>query len=62
MDTVLIERAGPVWTVTLNRPERRNAVDSATADTLRAAFEDFEADSEARVAVLTGAGGTFCAG
>ncbi len=59
---VRLERAGPVWVVVIERPEVRNAVDSATASDLRAAFEAFEADEEASVAVLTGAGGHFCAG
>jgi enoyl-CoA hydratase len=48
--------------VTIDRPERRNAVDQATADGLSAAFDAFEADDALAVAVLTGAGGTFCAG
>jgi len=56
------ERQGPVLTVTIDRPERRNAVDRATAEALRIAFDAFEADEEAAVAVLTGAGETFCAG
>ena len=56
------ERDGPVTIVTIDRPEVRNAVDSATAVALREAFEAFEADETANVAVLTGAGGTFCAG
>lgn len=60
--SVLVEREGFVTLVTLNRPEHRNAVDRDAADALQAAFEAFERDSEARVAVLTGAGGTFCAG
>ncbi|TXS96488.1 crotonase/enoyl-CoA hydratase family protein [Parahaliea maris] len=51
-----------VFTVTLNRPERRNAVDGPTADALRTAFERFEADDTLKVAVLTGNGGHFCAG
>jgi len=53
---------GPVTVVTIRRPDRRNAVDGATADALRMAFEAFEADTDASVAVLTGAGGSFCAG
>ena len=53
---------GPVATISLYRPERRNAVDGATASALRVAFERFEADSELRVAVFTGDGGHFCAG
>lgn len=60
--TVHIEKAGPVTTVTIDRPERRNAVDAATARALRDAFDAFEADPTAEVAVLTGAGGHFCAG
>jgi enoyl-CoA hydratase len=56
------ERQGPVWTVVLSRPERRNAVDGPTATELAAAFRAFEADDEAKVAVLWGEGGTFCAG
>lgn len=51
-----------VMTVTIRRPERRNAVDSATASALVEAFELFEATESASVAVLTGAGGNFCAG
>ena len=60
--TLRVTVGGPVTVVTIDRPEVRNAVDSATAAALRQAFEDFEADSDARVAVLTGAGGHFCAG
>ena len=60
--TVDISREGPVIVVTIFRPERRNAVDSATAAALLAAFTAFEEDESAAVAVLTGAGGSFCAG
>jgi enoyl-CoA hydratase len=56
------EREGPVTTVVLDRPEARNAVDREHADALAAAFRAFEADEAALVAVLWGAGGTFCAG
>jgi len=59
---VLAEKKGPVTTITINRPEVRNAVDGPTAKELAAAFRQFEADEEARVAVLTGTGGYFCAG
>jgi enoyl-CoA hydratase len=55
-------RQGPVLTITLDRPHCRNAVDGPTALALRTAFEAFEADAEALVAVLTGGGGHFCAG
>jgi enoyl-CoA hydratase len=60
--SVRVETSGPVTTVTLDRPERRNAVDRATADALVEAFSLFDADPTQSVAVLTGAGGTFCAG
>lgn len=60
--SVHTSRDGAVFTVTIDRPERRNAVDDATAVALREAFDAFEADDEAQVAVLTGAGGHFCAG
>ena len=53
---------GPILTVTIDRPEARNAVDSATAERLLAAFERFADDAGLAVAVLTGAAGTFCAG
>jgi enoyl-CoA hydratase len=53
---------GPVAVVTIDRPEVANAVDRPTADALTAAFRAFEADDDLAVAVLTGAGGTFCAG
>ena len=60
--TVRIERDGPVTTVVLERPASRNAVDRDTAAALADAFRDFETDDAARVAVLWGAGGTFCSG
>jgi enoyl-CoA hydratase len=59
---VAVERNGPVTTVILDQPEVRNAVDGATALALADAFRAFDADDEARVGVLWGAGGTFCAG
>ncbi len=59
---VRTEKSGSVATVILSRPERRNAVDCDTADALVAAFEAFERDDSAHVAVLWGEGGTFCAG
>src|SRR6266851_9729427 len=48
--------------VTINRPHARNAVDRATAEALADAFRYFDADERLNVAILTGAGGTFCAG
>lgn len=62
MSKVLVERHGHTTVVTINRPERRNAVDAETAGLLRDAFEAFDADDEGHVAVLTGWGGGFCAG
>jgi enoyl-CoA hydratase len=59
---VRVERSGAVWTVVLDRPERRNAVDGPTSRALAGAFRAFDAAADARVAVLWGAGGTFCAG
>jgi enoyl-CoA hydratase len=62
-DPVQYERVGAAAVVTIDRPERRNAVDGPTAEALRAAYGRFEADDDARVMVLTGAGGiAFCAG
>ncbi len=61
-NSVSVQREGSVWVVTIERPEVRNAVDEPTAEALAEAFETFEADPRSRVAVLTGAGGTFCAG
>lgn len=60
--TLLVERENKVLTITINRPQARNAVDSATAQALAEAFETFERDDDLHVAVLTGAQGTFCAG
>jgi len=60
--SVHTDTSGSVLTVTIDRPERRNAVDGPTASLLLAAFEEFEADDSLRVAILTGANATFCAG
>jgi enoyl-CoA hydratase len=60
--SVRVERDGPVYTVVLSRPEVRNAVDGPTAEALLEAFLAFEGEEGARVAVLWGEGGTFCAG
>lgn len=60
--TVRLEKDGLVWTVIHDRPEARNAIDPESADALTRAFLDFDADPEARVAVLYGEGGAFCAG
>jgi enoyl-CoA hydratase len=60
--TVQVSAADGVATITIARPEVRNAVDSATAAALVEAFGDFERSESAAVAVLTGAGRNFCAG
>ena len=57
MSEILFDTDGDICTISLNRPERRNAVDGRTAAALRRAFERFEQDAGLRVAVLTGAGG-----
>jgi len=62
MTTVRCERSSDCLIVTLDRPERRNAVDGPTARALVDAFDAFERDDALSVAILTGAGGTFCAG
>lgn len=61
-ESVTTQKQGPVWTIVLHRPARRNAVDRATAEALSAAFSAFDRDEEALAAVLYGAGGHFCAG
>jgi enoyl-CoA hydratase len=62
MSTVSFARDGRIAIVTIERPERRNAVDAATAQALYDAFKAFDADEGLDVAVLTGRGGYFCAG
>jgi len=59
---VRTEKDGAVWTIIHDRPEARNAMDPKSADALTAAFLEFGANKNASVAVLYGAGGTFCAG
>jgi enoyl-CoA hydratase len=62
-DPVTYERVGAAAVLTIDRAERRNAVDGPTADLLAEGYEKFEADDGARVLILTGAGGVaFCAG
>ncbi len=59
---VRVERSGPVTTVIMNRPEARNAVNGPAAAGLYEAFDEFDKDESAAVAVLWGDNGTFCAG
>ncbi|MDX6635916.1 MAG: enoyl-CoA hydratase [Solirubrobacterales bacterium] len=61
-DEVRYERRGAAAVLTIDRPERRNAVDAATAVALRQGLERFEADEGARALILTGTGEAFCAG
>ena len=62
-DAVTYERTGPAALITIDRPHRRNAVDGPTAQALYEAYLEFERDDDARVLVVTGAGGVaFCAG
>jgi enoyl-CoA hydratase len=60
--TVYIRKQHSVWTVIIDRPGKRNAVNRQTADELAKAFADFQTDDSARVAVLWGKGDSFCAG
>jgi len=60
--TLISERAGAVATITLNRPEARNALDFVMRRELAAVLDEIEADEAARVVILTGAGGHFCSG
>lgn len=62
MPKVLTEISGECLLITINRPEVRNCVDGETAEALVAAFTEFERDAALKVAILTGAGGNFCAG
>jgi len=59
---LLITRVGPVMRLTLNRPERRNAMNTAMGEAIDAALDTLEADRSVRIVVLAGAGGHFCAG
>ncbi len=61
-DQILVSRAGGVRRITLNRPEKLNAMTGEMAQAARSAFEEAAGDSETRVVLLTGAGRAFCAG
>jgi enoyl-CoA hydratase len=61
-EPVLVERRGFAQVITINRPQVKNALDGAAARALAAAADELDADPDLRVGVLTGAGGTFCAG
>ena len=61
-DEVLVEVADGVMTVTLNRPQAKNAANKAIAVGVAAAMDELDSNDDIRVAILTGAGGTFCSG
>ena len=61
-DAVLTEVDGPIAVITIDRPEARNAVNEAVASGMAAALDELDMRTDIRVIVLTGAGGTFCAG
>ncbi|MFE3290344.1 crotonase/enoyl-CoA hydratase family protein [Rhodococcus sp. NPDC059234] len=61
-DEVLVERNGRILIITINRPEARNAINSAVSNGLAAAVDELDDDADLSLAVLTGAGGNFCAG
>jgi enoyl-CoA hydratase/carnithine racemase len=62
METLIVERTEGVVSVTMNRPERKNAANGQMLDELRTTFEEVERNPKDRVMVLTGAGGSFCSG
>lgn len=61
-DEVLVEVADGIMTVTLNRPKAKNAANKALAEGVAAAMDELDSNDDIRVAILTGAGGTFCSG
>lgn len=61
-EVVLVDTAEGVMTITLNRPKAKNAINKAVAVAVAAAIDQLEADAALRVAIITGAGGTFCSG
>lgn len=61
-DAVAVDIADGVMTITLNRPQAKNAVNKAMADGISAAIDELESNPDLRVAIITGAGGTFCSG
>ena len=60
--TLIVERTGTLATLSLNRPDARNAIDLTMREEIVAALDEIEADEAVRVLVLTGRGGHFCAG
>ncbi|MFT5691545.1 MAG: enoyl-CoA hydratase [Oceanicoccus sp.] len=62
MDNILVDKFDEISVISINRPQARNAVDGPTAALLAQAFRDFDADTNQKVAILTGTQGNFCAG
>lgn len=62
LETLLVERADGIVTITMNRPEKKNAANAAMWNELLATFREIAANDQDRVVVLTGAGGAFCSG
>lgn len=62
MSNLTIDKSAGITVVTINRPQVRNAVDAPTAAELADAFRQFDTDEDQKIAILTGADGTFCAG
>lgn len=60
--TILVDKIGKVTSIGINRPEKRNCLDVATAQLLSKTLEEFENNEETSAAVLYGVGGNFCAG
>ncbi|WP_195828431.1 enoyl-CoA hydratase-related protein, partial [Bordetella pertussis] len=59
---VLVDRADGILTITINRPQARNAINLAVARGIAAAVDELDASDDLRIGILTGAGGSFCAG
>jgi enoyl-CoA hydratase/carnithine racemase len=62
METILVDRSNGIVTITLNRPEKKNAANGAMWNELRETFDEVADRAEDRVLVITGAGGAFCSG
>ena len=61
-DAVLVEQRDRILIITINRPAARNAIDAAVTRGIAAAMDDLDARTDLSIGILTGAGGTFCAG
>ena len=59
---VLVDTVDGIMTITLNRPQAKNAINNALAEGIAAAMDELDGNDDIRVAIITGAGGSFCAG